>query len=344
VLGRKLVFDPAVERAIVERFARHGRRPTPNNLKQAYVFENAEVLANPNGTAPGLWVEQDGRVLCMLPGPTNEMQPLFLEQVLPRLVARNLVRGTEAYLQIRTAGIGESALETRLQPLFDRSGPGLGVAFCAHEGLVDVRLSAPHGALSAAELDAVARECIRTLGEDFVCLGHDSLARVCAELLRRSERTLAIAETATGGLLTHAFSDVCGACKCIAGGLVCPTVSSAVHLLNAPECVLEQHGLASAEGAVAMATGAAEVLGADYALAVTGFSGPSGGVGENPVGTIHLALSSPNGVWSKTLSYPGPRCTIKQRTVNAALDWLRRELLSVRTSAPVALRSERIAG
>src|SRR5882672_9435789 len=97
VLGQKLVFDPAIELAILERFSRFGRKMTANNLKQAYVFERGEVLPNANGTAPGLWAEQDGKVLVMLPGPPNELQPMFVDQVLPRLAARSLLHEREAY-------------------------------------------------------------------------------------------------------------------------------------------------------------------------------------------------------------------------------------------------------
>lgn len=328
VLGQKLVFDPAIEQAIMERFARHGRKMTANNLKQAYVFERGEVLRNANGTAPGLWVEQDGKVLVMLPGPPNELQPMFTDQVLPRLAARGLLLGGEAYVQIRTAGIGESALETKLQPIFDRAGSGLSVAFCAHQGAVDCRVSSPSDALALSQLEAIAGECAQLLGDDFVCYGHDSLARVCAELLRVQEKKLAVAETATGGLLAHAFTEVCGACKFFAGGVVCCSNDAKMLLLDVPECLLLQHGAVSDEAAVAMATGAAETLGADYALAVTGFAGAAEtGGGNNPVGTIFIALFSPAGVWSKKLNYPGPRPTVKVRAVNAALDWLRRELL-----------------
>src|SRR4029078_9011921 len=124
-LGQQLVFDPAIERAITDRFAKFNRAPTANNLKQAYKCERGEVLPNANGTAPGLWVEQSGKVLVMLPGPPNEMQPMFTEQVVPRLAARGLRLDREAYVQLRTAGVGESALETKLQPIFDRTGPGL---------------------------------------------------------------------------------------------------------------------------------------------------------------------------------------------------------------------------
>ena len=330
VLGLRLVFDESIKRAIEERFARFGRKMTDNNLKQAYVFDRGEVLPNANGTAPGLWAERDGKVLVMLPGPPNELQPMWIDQVVPRLAARGLLLEREAYVQLRTAGVGESALETKLQPIFDRAGPALSVAFCAHQGAVDCRVSSPSGGLAASDLERVAAECVAQLGDDFVCYGHDSLARICAELLRAQEKKLAVVETATGGMLAQAFTEVCGACKFFAGGVVCCTNDAKMQLLDVPECLLLQHGAVSDEAAVAMATGAAERLGADYALAVTGFAGAAeagAAPGANPVGTMFIALFSPAGVWSKKLSYPGPRSAVKFRAVNAALDWLRRELL-----------------
>jgi nicotinamide-nucleotide amidase len=327
VLGQPLVFDESIKAAIVARFAQIGRRVSENNLRQAYRFADGEVLPNANGTAPGLWYQCDGKVICLLPGPPNELQPMFLEQVVPRLERLGLLREREAYVQIRTAGIGESALEVKLQPLFAPHGGALSIAFCAHQGQVDCRLSSPGGEFDLAKLDEIAAACARLLGEDFVCFGHDTLGRVCADLLRANEKTLAVAEAATGGLLAQAFSDLCGACKFFAGGVVCCSQDSKMILLGVPECLMQQHGVASPECSVAMATGVAEALQADYGLAVTGFASATGGTGGNPVGAITLALHTPQGTWSRQLNYPGPRATVKQRAVNAALDWLRRELI-----------------
>ncbi|HEY9247880.1 MAG TPA: CinA family nicotinamide mononucleotide deamidase-related protein, partial [Rariglobus sp.] len=309
VLGQRLVFEPEIVKAIEARFSRLGRKMTDNNLKQAYRFERGEVLPNAHGTAPGLWVEQDGKVLVMLPGPPNELQPMFAEQVVPRLAQRGLLLDREAYVQIRSAGIGESALEVKLQPIFARHGDALSIAFCAHQGQVDVRVSSPSGRLSFAQLDEIAAECAALLGEDFMCYGADSMAKVAADMLRAQECTLAVAETATGGLLASAFTGICGAAKFFAGGVVCCTNESKVELLDVPDCLMKQHGAVSAECAVAMAVGVAERLAADYALAISGFDGACGGPNENPVGTIFVALHSPHGVWSKKLSYPGPRAT-----------------------------------
>jgi len=329
VLGQKLVFDAAIERAIADRFARLGRKMTPNNLKQAYRFERGDVLPNANGTAPGLWVEQDGKVLVMLPGPPNELQPLFTEQVLPRLARLGLVSEGEAYVQLRTAGVGESALETKLQPIFDRAGDALSVAYCAHQWRVDVRLSSPDGRLARPALQAIADECVALLGEDFVCFGHDSLAKVVADLLRAQEKTLAVTESCTGGRLAHAFADLCGASKFFRGAIVGCANDLKTQILGVPDILIEQHGAVSDECAVALATSVAETLEADYGLAVTGFGGSSKDVSDSAVRTIILALHSPHGVWSKKINHAGARGTAKDRAVTIALDWLRRELVRV---------------
>ena len=344
VLRQQLVFDPAIEQAIAERFKTFGRKMTPNNLKQAYRFERGEVLPNANGTAPGLWVEQDGRVLVMLPGPPNELQPLFTDQVLPRLTKLGLVSDREAYVQLRTAGVGESGLETRLQPVFDRAGDALSVAYCAHQWRVDVRLSSPDGRLALPALQAVADECAALLGEDFVNFGHDALAKVAADLLRAQDKTLAIAESCTGGLLAHAFTDLCGASKFFRGAIVCYSNDLKTQLLAVPDCLLEQHGAVSEECAVALATSVAETLEADYGLAITGFAGPTGGTKDNPVGTIYLGLHSPHGVWSKKLNFTAARRTVNERAVTVAVDWLRRELARVATGAVTPTRRATMIG
>lgn len=325
-LGQKLIFDPEIEEAIRARFAKYNRVATPNNLKQAYKFERGEVLPNANGTAPGLWVEQDGKLLIMLPGPPNELQPMFTDQVMPRLALRGLLTDGEAYLQMRTVGVGESSLETLFESTFSRN-PGLGIAFCAHQGQVDCRISSPDGRYSREKLHSIAAECAALLGDNLLCFGHDSPAKVVAHLLKSQGRTLAVAESSTGGMLANSFADLCGACKFFQGGIVGYSNEAKMLLLDCPECLLAQHGAVSAECAVAMATGVAEQLGADYGLAITGFAGPASGCGGNPVGTIFIGLHAPGGDWSKQLNYPGPRDTVKKRVLNDAIDWLRREVM-----------------
>jgi len=327
VLGTKLVFSKEVEAEIQERFARLGRPMTPNNLNQAYVFEDGEILHNPNGTAPGLWFEREGKVLCMLPGPPSELHPMFEDQILPRLQQRGLLGTRDAFVQLRTAGIGESALETLLNTVFQREPKGLSVAYCAHAGQVDVRLSSPEGLLNEGRLQQIAAECAILLGEHFFCFGHDTLTRRCADLLRARHGRLAIAEAATGGMLADSFTSTGGCSKIFAGSAVCTSTEALTQMLEIPEEIMLQHGEAGAETAQAMATGIAEKLGAEYALAVTAFGSGSSQASEQSPGYVHIALYSPNGVWSRKLCPLGPRGAARQRIMNAALDWLRRELM-----------------
>jgi nicotinamide-nucleotide amidase len=227
-------------------------------------------------------------------------------------------------------------LETRFLPVFERH-PGLGIAYCAHQWQVDCRISSPDRRYTREQLRGIADECAALLGDDFICFGHDSLAKVTSELFRAHGRTLAVAESCTGGLLANSFTDICGASKFFMGGIVSYSNDSKMLLLDCPECLLSQHGAVSAECAVAMASGVAERLSSDFGVAITGYAGPTGSHEDNPTGTIYIGLHSPLGDWSKKLSYPGQRGAVKQRAVTAAVDWLRREVLREvrRNTAPL---------
>lgn len=332
VLGQKLVFDPTIEAAIADRFARINRTMTPNNLRQAYRPERGEAIENRYGTAPGLWVEQDGKVLVMLPGPPAELQPMLTEQVLPRLAQLGLVRAGSCYVQIRTVGVGESSLETDILPVLERY-PDLEVAYCAHQWAVDVRLSPKDADASLDSANAAAAEISELLGDSFLCLGHDTLARVVADLLKSERKRVAVGESGTGGLLSHSFINVKGGGRVFGGGVVCYCNDTKIHLLQIPECLMKQHGAVSAECAVAMATAAAEQMISDYGLAVTGYAGAECGADELPAGTFFIGLHTPHGAWSKRLRYPGMPAAAQARAVMAALDWLRRDLLQTHREA-----------
>jgi len=326
VLGRKLVFDERVEASIRERFRNMNREMTAIDRRQCYRPEGSEIIPNRYGTAPGIYYEaDDGRVLFMLPGPTHELRPMMEGQVLPILCRAGLCCEEDAFIQLRSFGLGESMVNEALQPLFDEH-PGLGVSYCVHEGVVDVRVSPGSVALSRTELEAIANEARELLGDNFVCYGQASLAQVVLDQVRSMEKTLALAESCTGGLLASAFTDLAGASKAFLGGVVCYKNDIKVQMLDVPESILLQHGAVSAETAVAMVMGVAERFDCDYALSVTGFAGPGGGTPENPVGTIYIGYYSPLGVWSRKLVYPGERLAVKARAVNAALDFMRRNL------------------
>lgn len=330
-LGLELVFDKQTEADIQARFEKLGRTMSQNNFKQCYLPTGSERLSNPFGTAPGIYLQHKGKHLFMLPGPWQELQPMVEEQVMPRLCRQGFCNSAQAYLQVRTIGVGESALEERMAPIFDKY-PGLLLAYCAHQGIVDLRLSG----LPEAEIKAIGDACRDELGPDFACFGDDHLAKIIFDHLRADERMLAVAESCTGGLLANEFTNIPGASKVFAGGVVCYNNEAKMEMLGVPDEIICQHGAVSAETAVAMATGAAERFGADYGLSVTGFAGPSGGTPENPVGTIYIGYHAPCGTWCVRMRYPGERTTVKIRAVNRALDVMRRKLCKYKVEDALA--------
>ena len=326
VLGEKMIYDTDIEDAIRDRF-RQLERPVPeSNNRQCYRPESAEVLSNPYGTAPGLYLKKDGKILVMLPGPAREMHPMFTDQVIPRLQQEGIFPEIDCYLQLRTAGIGESALAEKVEPIL-AGIDGLVVGYCAHAGMVDLRLSSyDANTLSEEKLNEIGEVCRKELGEDFVCFGDRTLAGVIFGDLRALDKTLAVAESCTGGLLSSQFTEIPGISKVFHGGAVCYHNDAKVQVLDVPESMLDQHGAVSEEVAIAMATGACEKYGADYGLSVTGFAGPAGGSQILPIGTIYLGYASPLGVWAKKLNLRGDRLSNRRRATTAALDWMRRKL------------------
>jgi len=301
-LGESLVYDPEIEKAIRERFQQLGKEMPEINLRQCQRFENATVLSNPYGTAPGLFLEKDGKILVMLPGPAREMHPMFQNLVIPRLQKAGLFPEIDCYLQLRTAGIGESALAALVEPML-KDIPSLVVGYCARAGMVDLRLSSlDSDVLDNEELKKLGDQCREAIGEDFVCFGDLSLAEVIFRELRTLNQTLAVAESCTGGLLSSSFTEIPGISKVFHGGAVCYHNDAKVQLLEVPEVMLEQHGAVSEEVAIAMATGACERFGADYGLSATGFAGPEGGTQVLPVGSIYLGYASPLGVCARKIS------------------------------------------
>lgn len=324
VLGRPLLHDAEQEKVLRALFEARGSALTANNLAQCQRIGGAEFIPNDNGSAPGQWYEADGKLLIMLPGPPRELQPMYHQRVLPRLIEEGWAKPREKFLQLRTTGLGESQLATDIEPIIAPYEGRLQIAYCAHEGCVDVRLSPIADALDDAQLRSLGESLKDRLGDAFSHFGEDDVAAHILQQLRSRNRTLAIAESCTGGLLASRFTDICGASKVFMGGLVCYRNSAKEQLLDIPGEVINQHGSVSPEVAVAMAEGVAERFEADYAVSITGFAGPE--CGNEPVGTIYIGLSTPVGVWAKKIYAPGSRASVKVRAVNGALDFLRRKL------------------
>jgi nicotinamide-nucleotide amidase len=286
-------------------------------------LEGGESLSNPHGTAPGIFYRKGRTTLVMLPGPILELHPMYENEVVPRLCSIGCACDGEAYVQVRTFGIGAVPLEKIVRPLIMR---GMDLTFGTHTGIVDARITSGTSGACSQKLCEVAKSIRDAVGDDFVCTGHSCLASIVVEQLRSMEKTVALAESCTGGLLADSFTDIPGASKVFAGSAVCYSNDAKINILGISECLLAQHGAVSAECAEAMAVAVAEKFGTDYALSVTGFAGPSGGTEENPVGTVFIGYASPAGVWSKKVFMHGDRAQVKLRAVNTALDWMRRQV------------------
>lgn len=329
LFGRSLVLDERVLAELEDRFRRHGRAPMPqSNRSQAEVPEGATVLPNRWGTAPGLWIEDEGHLVVMLPGVPREMRGLLAESVIPRLAERTgTTVGVIRSIVLRTTGIAESALADRVAHLDDTVEP-LTLAFLPSLLGVDLRFTAWH--LPAPEADATLERCASRfeadLGEHCYGRGDADLAAVLIDLLRQRSWTLAVAESCTGGLVGQRVTAIPGASAVFAGGVIAYANDVKVRQLAVPEPILEAHGAVSEEAALAMARGVRDQFSTDAAIAVTGVAGPDGGTPDKPVGTVWMAALAGKEEIAKRRVFPGGRDEVRTRSAQASLDLLRRLL------------------
>jgi nicotinamide-nucleotide amidase len=351
LLGKKLVKNPDVLAHIENFFAKRGRpRPAKTDV-ETFVPEGAEVFLNATGTAPGLamkiadrsWEIADGaknsptpnshlpsasvKWLVMLPGPPRELRPMFDTFVVP-LIQRKFAGEIFICRTLLTTGIGESRvqefIEADLQPLVQR---GLEIGYCARPGAVDVRLTA--GGAGAEKIVREGEAIVqRILGANIFGFDDEEIENVVVRLLTAKKKTLALAESCTGGNLAHRVTNVPGASEIFLGGVVSYANSAKENFLGVRAETLQQHGAVSAAVAREMARGAREKFGADFAVAITGIAGPGGGTKEKPVGTGFIALATAAGVEVKQFLNVWDRETFKQVTATQALELLRTRLVS----------------
>ncbi|MGA2177353.1 MAG: competence/damage-inducible protein A [Verrucomicrobiota bacterium] len=335
LLGRPLMFDPQIQAGIEQYFAQRHRVLPASARVQAMVPAGARVLANANGTAPGLAIEVNPNPfrsaarrswLILLPGPPRELRPMFSESVVP-LLLREFPPAT-AYVcrTLKTTGLGESLVEEKIAgPLGKLVGAGLELGYCARIGEVEVRLAARGN--QAPALVQQAEEIVREqLGRLIFATDDETLESSLVQSLTGQKQTLALAESCTGGLIAHRITNVPGASAVLKCGLVTYSNDAKKDLLGVTAAALEEHGAVSEVVARQMAEGARRRCQTDYALAVTGIAGPGGGSEAKPVGTVFMALASEKGTVAQHHFNPFDRETFKFATSQQALDLLRRAL------------------
>jgi nicotinamide-nucleotide amidase len=301
-----------------------------NNAKQADFPEGAEILPNPLGTAPGFALEAEGARLFFMPGVPRELYRMVDEEVLPR-IQRALGRsGAVRARLLRTFGLGESILDRELSDLA-RGDADVTLGFRTQfpDNLVRVVARAPTAAAAEARLEALVAEVRRRLGDVVLGEGERPLPEIVGALLLEHKRTLALAESCTGGLLASRLTDVPGSSAYLLEAAVTYSNRAKVRALGVAAADLAAHGSVSEPVARQMAEGVRERAGADIGIGITGIAGPSGGTPDKPVGTVYIAYADGSGTEVRRYQLMRERARNKELSTQIALDWIRRRLLGL---------------
>ncbi|MEE9286410.1 MAG: competence/damage-inducible protein A [Dehalococcoidia bacterium] len=324
VLDEKVSVDPELERQLREFFDRRGVTMPERNLTQATLIPSARALPNPRGTAPGWWVERQGRIIVAMPGPPVEMQRMWEKEVAPELERRSAGRRTVLVARtLKTMGLGEGHVDEMVSPLLKSTNPTIGVYARADGVQLRIAAKAPDRDQARRLIQPVEDEMRRILGNAVWGADDDTLEGVIGDLLRRSDLTLATMESCTGGLLANTITNVSGSSDYFRGGLVAYTTEMKIDW-GVDREIIAEHGVVSAECAREMARAVRERLGSDVGIGITGVAGPEPQE-EQPPGTIHIGLDAGFTV-PQHISYQFAqgREAVKRRAVTTALALMRR--------------------
>ena len=328
VMGFSLAEDPHTRQMIESYFKNNIYKEIPdNNWKQAIVPQGAIVLDNHNGTAPGLILEKDNKTAILLPGPPNELIPLFNEQVYPYLekLRPEVIRSQ----MVKVCGIGESQVEDKLLDLID-SQTNPTIATYAKTGEVHLRITA--SAATTEEADSMIKPVVKEIKkrlEDAVysTKENESLEMAVVRLLKKNGLTVTTAESCTGGMLAARLVNVPGVSDVYREGYITYSNKAKRRLLDVNKSTLKKYGAVSEQTAREMAIGGVFANGADVCVATTGIAGPDGGTEEKPVGLVYISCYLKDKVTVERFQFKGNREKIREQTVVKALDLLRRSIL-----------------
>jgi len=328
LLGLELRQDAELLASLKRRLKVRGIKWSLSIGRQADVPAGAQVLPNENGSASGLYLKPDinpgmfSPHLFVLPGPPRELQPMFHASVIP--ILRAIVQAPAEIRRLyKIARMGESTVEDAIGEKV-LAIPGIELGYCARPGEVDVRIVGNSEAVASA--DAIIHGA---LGLSIFSTSDESLEQVVVQLLNERKETLAVAESCTGGLLAHRITNVPGASNVFTAGYVCYANRAKIDMLEVDPELIAKHGAVSELVARALAEGTRRQARSTYALATTGVAGPTGGSPDKPVGTVYIALATPDETLAKRLFFPSDRETFKQLATQAAFDLLRRELIGI---------------
>jgi len=324
--GVALVFDETQAEVLRERWRRSSREMPESNLRQAERPDGADFIDNPKGTAPGIRVEIDGAVVLALPGVPAEMLWMLDRAVIPDLAGDD--EGVVASRLLRSWGESESAVGEQLADLYDASANPT-IAFLSSGGEIKIRITAKAGSASQARalIEPVEAEIRGRLGDRIFGADDDTIEAIVFRILEERGWMLGTAESATGGMVASRITSVPGASRVYSGSIVAYTNELKQSLLAVDPALIAEHGAVSEPVAAAMAEGARSLLGVEVAVGVTGSAGPD--PLEQPLGTMAIAVATPEETTSRSLRFPGDRERIRVYASTAALQWLRMALQGV---------------
>ena len=327
LLGRRLSRDARVAEVIENRFRVRGFTMPEINLRQAMILEGAEILENPRGTAPGQWIQEGGRALLLLPGVPSEMEAMFEQQCLPRL--EKIAPGRRLLTRVlKIAGLFESQVDELAAPIYRKyENPMTTILAAPGEIQLHLRAAGSDEAEARGALNDLASRLELAFGDNIFSQDGQSMEEVVGMFLTMKSKTLAVAESCTGGLLTERMTRVPGSSRYFLGGLVAYHNEVKTRWLEVPASVLESNGAASGEVARILAESVRRRFGADFGLSITGIAGPSGATETKPVGLVYVALAEA-GRDGEVIEkhYPGTRDRIRLQATQTALDMLRRRI------------------
>lgn len=327
--GGKLVMDNEVLENVTDRLRRRNLQMNENNRRQAMVPDNCKVLRNLTGTAPGMLFEKSGKIVVSMPGVPHEMKHIMKEHVLPLLAGR-LPGGVIVHKNIMTYGVAEAILAERLET-FENELPGeIRLAYLPAYGVIKLRLTAAGS--DEKKIRESVKEQVAKLYEIIpdVIYGEDevTLEEVVGKLLNDNNLTVATAESCTGGKIASLITSVPGSSGWFRGSVVAYDNSIKTGVLGVNKETLRLYGAVSAETAGEMARGARRLMGTDYAVAVTGIAGPTGGTADKPVGTVWIAIDSERGLLTEKQIFADNRQINISRSSYGALNLLRKQIVS----------------
>lgn len=321
-LGIPLITDYDSLDRIKSYFASRNRNMSENNLKQAEIPKGSVAITNHYGTAPGIFLKHKGRIIVMLPGPPLEMKPMLKDVINSYLT--DFSDSTIYSRVMRFYGIGESQLEEKLKDLIlTQSNPT--IATLAKTGEVIVRLTAKAENNEKAKrlIKPVEEQIKKRLHKFLYAYGSDTIEEVVAKLLMQSSKTIAVAESCTGGLISNKLTNVSGISHVFDRGIISYSNKSKMDLLGVKSLTLKEYGAVSEQTAQEMAIGVKNLANSDIGISVTGIAGPSGATSEKPVGLVYIGYVDANKIYVKKCVFSGNRLKIKECAANAALHLIR---------------------